>query len=296
MKPIERILAAVDFSVSSEEALKTALYLGQAVKGRVKALHVVSQTPFQGHFFGELNVGLVNQIEQKAVEELDRRVQRLKTGNQEVESLIQVGVPFIDLVRYAKQHKIHFMVAGSQDRGWGERVLLGSVAEGLMRKSSCPVWIVKKKFHPPKKILILTDLSENSRAGFTLGLFLARLLETSVHLLHVFEFPQLPSFLGVKTTEIELKMREMVREEFQKWVQEASTSKLQLTSELAEGNPKIEVEKIIQKQEADLLVMSTHGESGLFHQHLGSLTNYLARHASCSLITVRPEGFRFKEI
>src|SRR5215467_7971681 len=76
MKSIERVLAAVDFSASSNEALEAAALLSQKVKGRLIALHVVRQTPFEGHFFGPVSVNLVNQIESKAQEELKSRLSR----------------------------------------------------------------------------------------------------------------------------------------------------------------------------------------------------------------------------
>jgi nucleotide-binding universal stress UspA family protein len=88
----------------------------------------------------------------------------------------------------------------------------------------------------------------------------------------------------------------MVREEFGKWVEEARVSKVDLTSDLLEGRVRSRVLEILQRENFDLVVMSTHGQSSLFHKHLGSVTAYLARHAPCSLITVRPEGFKFKEI
>jgi len=209
---------------------------------------------------------------------------------------VNVGVPFVDIVRYARQQKIQFVVVGSHGKEDLERILLGSVAENIIRTSECPVWMQRGVFSIPKKILLLTDLSQNARAGFHLGLFLAKLFGAAVHLLHVFEPSYVPSFAMIDTTEHELKMKEMVKEEFQKWVEEAHLSKVELKTELLEGSVKTKLEEVFKKEKFDAVVMSTHGRSALFHKHLGSLTTHVARHAPCSLISVRPDGFRFKEI
>jgi len=296
MRPIERILAAVDFSVLSDEALKAASYLARLVKGRLWGLHVVKQTPFEGHFFGPVNVNLINQIELTASAELKVRMSKVVEEGTESTAWVQVGIPFVEIIRYAKQQKIQCLVAGAHGRGDLEDFIFGSVAENLIQKADCPVWIIRKKFRPPKKILLLTDLSENSRAGFRLGLFLTKLFDASAHLLHVFEISSVPSFATIDSTEHELKMKEMVREEFKKWVEEAELSKVSVTSELKEGRVRPLLDDLLKSGHFDLIVMSTHGQSGLFHSHLGSITTHLARHAPCSLITVRPESFKFKEI
>jgi len=296
---IERILATVDFSVLSEEVLKAAALLSRKVKGRLTALHVVRQTPFEGHFFGPVSVNLVNQIESKALEELKIRLLKVVGAGEEGTEFVewvQVGIPFVEIVRYAKQQKIQIIVAGAHGRPTFEDFSLGSVAENLIQKAECPVWMLRGEFSVPKKILLLTDLSEHARAGFRLGLYFARLFEASVHLLHVFEHTLIPSFAMIDPTEHELKMREMVREEFKKWEEEVQLAKIPMTSEIREGNVRNELKEALKKDPFDLIVASTHGQSALFHKHLGSVVTYLARHAPCSLLTVRPESFKFKEI
>ncbi len=296
MKPIERILCAVDFSPLSIEALKAAFALAEKVRARVSALHVVSQTPFEGHFYGPAAVDFIQQIERETSEELLSQIHALKRDDQEVSAFIKSGSPFLEVIRTARQLKSNFLFMGGHEKGELYRVLLGSVAENILRKSEWPVWVVKKEFTPLKKIFILTDLSEHSRPGFNLGLFLARIFSASVHLVHVFDPPTLPAFLKIRKIERELKMKEMIREEFQKWVEEARISKLEMNSTLLEGNVRLKVLEILEQEGADLLVLSTHGQSGSFHKYIGSNAAYLSRHAPCSIALTHPESFRLKEI
>src|SRR5260370_994062 len=106
MKTMERILAAGDFSALSEEALKVGMYLTQKLNGKFSALHVVNQTPFEGHFFGPISVDLTNQIEAKASEELKSWVLKSVPEGVETTEWVEVGIPYVEIIRYAKQQKI----------------------------------------------------------------------------------------------------------------------------------------------------------------------------------------------
>ncbi len=296
MKPIERILAAVDFSESSQETVQAASYLAKGVKAKLTILHIVNQAPFDGHFFGPTSVELMNQVEEKARVELTSAVKEWVEEGQEAQVEVDMGVPYVDILRYAKNQKFQFLVTGTHGRHGLDRILLGSVAETLLQKSEVPVWIVKGKFSPPRRLLLLTDFSAASRAGFSLGLFLAKLFSSRVDLLHVYEFPYLPAFAMLDVTEYELKMKEMRREELAKWAEEAKISKLEVNASLREGQVIEQIQKYVEEQKIDLMVLSTHGETGLFYKHVGSVAHHLVRHLPCSAITVRPENFKLKEI
>lgn len=296
MKPIERVLAAVDFTNYGKQTVKAAVFLSKALKAKPTVLHIVNQAPFDGHFFGPASVDLMNQIEVKAREELAKAVQEWTQGEPEIHLEVDMGVPYVDILRFAKSQKSQFIVLGTHGHKGLEHLLLGSVAETVVQKSEVPVWVVKGEFREPKKILLLTDFSAASRAGFALGLFLAKIFGASVHLLHVYELPYLPSFSMIDVTEYELKIKEMRKEELDKWVEEARMAKLEVSAALKEGRVSEQVQKYVQEEQIDLLVMSTHGETGLFYKHLGSAAHHLIRHLPCSAITVRPENFKLKEI
>lgn len=296
MKPIERVLAAVDFTQYGEQAVKTALFLSKNLKAKTTVLHIVNQAPFDGHFFGPASVDLMNQVEEKARVELAKTVNSWTSGETEVQIEVDMGVPYVDILRFAKNQKSQFLVIGSHGRKGLEHLLLGSVSETIVQKSEVPVWVVKGEFRAPKKILLLSDFSNASRAGFALGLFLAKIFGASVHLLHVYELPYLPAFSMIDVTEYELKIKEMRKEELDKWAEEARIAKLDVTASIKEGRVSDQVQKYVIEENIDLLVMSTHGETGLFYKHLGSTAHHLIRHLPCSAITVRPENFKLKEI
>ena len=62
-----------------------------------------------------------------------------------------------------------------------------------------------------------------------------------------------------------------------------------VSAELRIGSPYRVVRDLVQEQEVDLVVVPTHGRSGVAHMFLGSVAERIARHAPCPVLTIRPE-------
>jgi universal stress protein A len=62
---------------------------------------------------------------------------------------------------------------------------------------------------------------------------------------------------------------------------------------VVEGSPKVEIIQYARKQNIDLIVLSTHGRTGLSHVIMGSVAETVVRTAPCPVLTVRPEGHQF---
>jgi universal stress protein A len=62
---------------------------------------------------------------------------------------------------------------------------------------------------------------------------------------------------------------------------------------VVEGSPKAEIVRYARKQDIDLIVLATHGRTGLSHVLMGSVAESIVRTAPCPVLTVRPEGHQF---
>jgi universal stress protein A len=62
---------------------------------------------------------------------------------------------------------------------------------------------------------------------------------------------------------------------------------------VVEGSPKVEIIRYASKQNIDLIVLATHGRTGLPHLMMGSVAESVVRTAPCPVLTVRPEGHQF---
>ena len=153
---LTRILAPTDFSKYSGFALEWAAYLAQCMKADLLLLHVLSEE--EGNIVEEvIGEGAVVQIpkgiRQNVVEERQKRmtdqyemvVSREIKASLKVERMTRIGVPFLEIVRVAKERDVDLIVLGTHGRTGLSHALIGSVAEKVVHHAHCPVLSIK---HP----------------------------------------------------------------------------------------------------------------------------------------------------
>jgi nucleotide-binding universal stress UspA family protein len=158
---LTRILAPTDFSKYSGFALEWAAYLAQCMKADLLLLHVLSEE--EGKIVEEvIGEGAVVQIprgiRQNVVEERQRKlidqyemvVSREIKASLKVEQMIRIGVPFLEIVRAAKEKDVDLIVLGTHGRTGLSHALIGSVAEKVVHHAHCPVLSIK---HPQYKFI-----------------------------------------------------------------------------------------------------------------------------------------------
>jgi universal stress protein A len=141
----KRILFATDFSPASDAALKYATALARDSGATLSILHVEElPTPYAG---GEMllpqpdfpNPEIRKMLE--AVQPADKSIK--------VEHHLVLGTPAEDIVRIAAEQSADLIVIGTHGRTGLKRVLMGSVAEAVMRRATCPVLTVKQSDKSP---------------------------------------------------------------------------------------------------------------------------------------------------
>jgi len=146
---IKKILCPVDFSESSEHALRYALAFAAAYDAELEVMHVV-EMPFLPAYstagMPELNVP-VERIQQQFREQLDQLVERYRTTYAKITGRTSVGTPFLEIIREARSGQFDLIVVGTHGRTGLRHMLIGSVAEKLVRKAPCPVLTVKHPGH-----------------------------------------------------------------------------------------------------------------------------------------------------
>jgi universal stress protein A len=136
-----------------------------------------------------------------------------------------------------------------------------------------------------KKILVPVDFSEAGKPSLHHALFLARQSGASVHLVHVMEpayylpdFNHAPPDLSA--------LREQVNRELGR-LQMSLFRGVKTRSEIRDGQAYLEIVSAARDLPADLIVMATHGHTGLRHIFLGSTAERVVRHAECPVLVIR---------
>jgi nucleotide-binding universal stress UspA family protein len=145
-----------------------------------------------------------------------------------------------------------------------------------------------------KKILVPTDFSEVSRQALRYAIPFAREFGATVILLFVAQlsFPG-SEFVDVNLAKLETDMREGAVQQLQQWSQHCVAARLPVQTLVRIGAPVEEIVRAAQELDVDVIIMSTHGHTGLAHALLGSITEKVVRHARCPVLVVRPKEHEF---
>lgn len=153
MLNLKKILYPTDFSEYSLAALPYAVSIARQNDAVLYCLHVVDM-PQEEYLTREYMVPLnVPHVpEDKVLRTARTRMERFVADNlsetQKVESRVLVGVPFVEIIRYARDQSIDLIVIGTHGHSALAAMLLGTVAEKVVRKAPCPVLTVR---HPQHK-------------------------------------------------------------------------------------------------------------------------------------------------
>jgi nucleotide-binding universal stress UspA family protein len=150
MIKLKRILAATDFSDCSEHALRYACEFAEAFTAELHLLHVSELLAAAYSEFGIGYVGVQN-LEADLRHGAEAKLNTLPSSQWRdklaVARAVLMGTPFLEIVRYAKDHDIDLIVVGTHGRGAVAHMLMGSTAEKVVRKAPCPVLTVRPEAH-----------------------------------------------------------------------------------------------------------------------------------------------------
>lgn len=148
------------------------------------------------------------------------------------------------------------------------------------------------------RILVPFDFSEFGKHALRYGCEFARRFGSELHVLNVVEdiYPMVPEagLLLPAQGDYLAQMQESARKALAilpptEWCQGVS----QIVRHVGTGAPFLEVIRYAREQEIDLIVIGTHGRTGLVHMLMGSVAEKIVRKSPCPVLTVRPEGHDF---
>lgn len=148
------------------------------------------------------------------------------------------------------------------------------------------------------RILLPTDFSKYSSEATKYACALAEKFDAELHLLHVLEThlsstPEFAAGLALPTTVKENRAaceKAMLAVLDAAWAQ---SRRSKIVRAITEGTPFVEIVRYAKDQSIDLIVLGTHGRSGLAYVLMGSVAERVVRKAPCPVLTIRPEGHQF---
>jgi nucleotide-binding universal stress UspA family protein len=142
---------------------------------------------------------------------------------------------------------------------------------------------------PIRTILAAVDFSEPSDRALEAAIHLARSFDARLHVIHSFELPipaVSPYEVAIPVAYLE-ETRNAAAQRLAAAVATAREGGVEAESHLAEGPAASAIVHLAEEVAADLVVVGTHGHTGLKHLVLGSVAERTLRHAPCSVLTVK---------
>lgn len=296
---VERpVLVAVDFSSSSNEALRQGATRAKSLGCTLIVFHVVQQPASILPAMPQLPsiyVGDQSELQQTASKRLQEWVaeQQLELAPERLRVEVEVATtPYTAIASKAEQLQAQVVVVGHRGHVGFSRLLLGSVAQRVVRSSPCPV-LVARASTSTRRMLVTTDFSEPAQKGVAYAVREARRLGFEILLHHNLELPSplwsslapfgpIPPQLDEQTLrQLRETAEQLLRDELTRL---ASTGTALVTS----GSRTDEaIVRVAEERGVELIVMSSHGRSGVERMAVGSVTESVLLHAHCSVLSVR---------
>jgi universal stress protein A len=151
MQNVKKILAPIDFSVHSMEAMRGAMELAKDIGAEVHLVHVIAPhhsfipLPLESNAEQSREIARESAMIEQAEEEL-ARIKKDDFGNsKKVFTFAVVGHPVQKLVEYAKEQAIDLIVMSTHGRTGAEHFVIGSVTEKLVRNAPCAILVMRSK-------------------------------------------------------------------------------------------------------------------------------------------------------
>ena len=289
-----RILVPIDFSACSDAALAYAQRVATSFGSTMHLLHVSDATFLRAMVAdpADKDTAVLNRLD-ALLTDADRR--RFSP----VMAVQHSDLPADEIVRYARITDIDLIVMGTHGHTGLAHVLLGSVAEKVVRHAPCPVVTLRalpramtERHSGVSRVLAATDFSPQSDRALEHARAIAAKSGAALHLLHVLEDTVDTAAFGTEVFVPEsAEVREArVREATIRLEQRARSAKPQASTEIVAGGGARSIAAYAAQHDVDLIVMGTHGRTGIAHLVMGSVAEQVVRTAPCPVLAVRAAG------
>jgi nucleotide-binding universal stress UspA family protein len=288
----KKLLCPLDFSPGSQHTVRVAARMTREADAELELVHVWQQP--SGAFSGEY--AIPDDVIQRMVDDEQRRLttatsEVARLGIQRATSRLLRGVPWDQIVEAARADPaVGLIVMGTHGHSALARVLLGSVVEQVVRHAPCSVLVVRegREDRPYRNVLCPIDFSEDSSHAVDRAAELTAQGGAGITLLHVIEPPT--AFTGVFEAGSYLEpLGRQVTHELARWASTlAKRVPVPVNTAIRIGRPGVQTLAVLDGDPTfDLVIIGSHGRTGITRILLGSVAEKVLRHAACPVLVVR---------
>lgn len=294
MLKINNILFPTDFSSCAEDAFAQAAKLARSTGARLHVVSVVSnERDANGNPLGFLPLGdneLEAMLDIEPIHSNDPALGEIDVVTAQLES----PTVWKPLLEYVAEQDIDLIVMGTHGRRGLDRFVMGSVTELIVRRAPCPVLTVRPETAAPgaatdkPSIVVPIDFSPSSRVALEFAVQFGEIVDASLWLVHVVEHIAMPSFYSVET--VPMTVPDLIgraRRALDRMAAESIRSGMRFACTVLTGHAPSDITAFTSEVGASMIVMATHGLTGVQRWLLGSVTEQVLRTAPCPVMTLR---------
>jgi|SoiMethySBSTD1v2_1073268.scaffolds.fasta_scaffold18433_9 nucleotide-binding universal stress UspA family protein len=291
---IRKILCAIDRSPSSLQAFGYAIALARWQSARLTLLEVVEEAPPPGVSRAPTSDGVPNETRIALERDLRRVLTARRASDVKVEIVIRKGKVVQEILAQAKASRSDLVVIGSHGRGGVQRLVLGSVAEKVLRLATCPVLTVRRGVRqarrsrsPFETILCPTDFSAAANNAVAYAKRFAREAHAKLILMSAVEWPLGEAVTSGAIAELQKSIESHASEALARLLPRPASNGPRAQAIVATGKASAAILKVARARSGDLIVMGVSGRGALDVALLGSTTHHVIREGAWPVLTVR---------
>jgi len=279
MWEMNNVLVPMDFSDQSEQSLKCSFSLAKQFGASIDILNITDFEKISEDYAGHRGTkeSLIKVIENEAQLKVNKIVKERDWQGLKVYGINISGTAADKIIQVARQRKTHVITMSTRGKGNTTDFIIGSTTYKIIRTAPCPVLSISnpKMGLNATKVLFTTDFSENSYFAYEYAVSIAKKFNSELHLLNVFD-PTIPDI-----AKSEEKFSALKGAAFQEGVLNIKASQVK-EKDAADG-----IIKYIEANGIDMVVIATHGHSGVRQYFLGSKTVDVISRSTVPVLLVR---------
>ena len=295
MVEIHRILCPVDFSETSRHALEHAVAIAKWYESELTVLHALYPRfrPEPPIFFAEPPHSVLESENMRDVAEtqLQRWLEALGHTGVKVNTLVDEGHAVPIILQQAATVDADLMVMGTHGVSGFDRLVLGSVAEKVLRKAPCPVLTVppaaKAAKLPYARVLCPVDFSESSLAALRFAISIAEEADAHLTVLHVGDWASEESLAVDHQTTFGAGFEQQARQRLESLIPDDVRVWCKPQTRVEFGKPHRQILEVVRTDGTDLIVMGVRGRNPVDLTLFGSTTNHVVRGSACPVLTIK---------
>lgn len=281
---MKNIIVPTDFSETANHALNFAIEFNEKIQGQITLVHVIELPSYAFAMTGEMGVVTPfdadknqKEVRHNVNKKLAKYEELVRNAGQQVGSVIKTGNPYKSITTEIDDKEADWIIMGSKGASGIKEIVIGSNAERIVRHAKCPVFVIKRETHVAEmeEVVFGTDLSTHHDEIAEKACEIQHLLGMKMHV------------VKARTPYNFISNVEVIEKQLEEFSVRNECLKNYTLNCIEDDYIEDGIIKFAEEKGADMIIMGTHGRTGLSHLYSGSMTEDIVNHSSIPIVSLK---------